>query len=93
MSARNASPALLALSPLDGRYAARVDALRPIFSEYGLIRARVKVEVERAQVACQTSGLMPRMSVIDSTICQWRGIAGGNCGVGSLGLGARDVGR
>lgn len=46
MSARNASPALLALSPLDGRYAARVDALRPIFSEYGLIRARVKVEVE-----------------------------------------------
>ncbi|MBE2291062.1 MAG: adenylosuccinate lyase, partial [Xanthomonadaceae bacterium] len=39
-------PALLALSPLDGRYAARVDALRPIFSEYGLIRARVKVEIE-----------------------------------------------
>jgi len=38
--------ALLALSPLDGRYAAKVDALRPIFSEYGLIRARVKVEVE-----------------------------------------------
>ena len=38
--------ALLALSPLDGRYAAKVDALRPIFSEYGLIRARVRVEVE-----------------------------------------------
>ncbi|MCR6687615.1 adenylosuccinate lyase [Pseudoxanthomonas sp.] len=38
--------ALLALSPLDGRYASKVDALRPIFSEYGLIRARVKVEVE-----------------------------------------------
>ncbi|WP_058834761.1 adenylosuccinate lyase [Luteimonas abyssi] len=38
--------ALLALSPLDGRYATKVDALRPIFSEYGLIRARVKVEVE-----------------------------------------------
>jgi adenylosuccinate lyase len=37
---------LLALSPLDGRYAAKVDALRPIFSEYGLIKARVKVEVE-----------------------------------------------
>ncbi|HEY1140662.1 MAG TPA: adenylosuccinate lyase [Lysobacter sp.] len=37
---------LLALSPLDGRYAGKVDALRPIFSEYGLIRARVKVEVE-----------------------------------------------
>ena len=38
--------ALLALSPLDGRYATKVDALRPIFSEYGLIKARVKVEVE-----------------------------------------------
>ncbi|PNS08178.1 adenylosuccinate lyase [Solilutibacter silvestris] len=37
---------LTALSPLDGRYAAKVDALRPIFSEYGLIKARVKVEVE-----------------------------------------------
>jgi adenylosuccinate lyase len=37
---------LLALSPLDGRYAAKVDALRPIFSEFGLIRARVRVEVE-----------------------------------------------
>ncbi|RRN57278.1 adenylosuccinate lyase [Pseudoxanthomonas sp. SGNA-20] len=38
--------ALLALSPLDGRYAGKVDALRPIFSEYGLIRARVRVEIE-----------------------------------------------
>jgi adenylosuccinate lyase len=38
--------ALTALSPLDGRYAGKVDALRPIFSEYGLIRARVKVEIE-----------------------------------------------
>jgi adenylosuccinate lyase len=37
---------LLALSPLDGRYAAKVDALRPIFSEFGLIRARVQVEIE-----------------------------------------------
>ncbi|KAB7763422.1 adenylosuccinate lyase [Xanthomonas maliensis] len=37
---------LLALSPLDGRYASKVDALRPIFSEYGLIRARIKVEIE-----------------------------------------------
>ncbi len=37
---------LTALSPLDGRYASKVDALRPIFSEYGLIKARVRVEVE-----------------------------------------------
>jgi len=36
---------LTALSPLDGRYAGKINALRPHFSEYGLIRARVTVEV------------------------------------------------
>ena len=38
--------ALTALSPLDGRYAGKVDALRPQFSEYGLIRRRLQVEIE-----------------------------------------------
>lgn len=33
------------LSPLDGRYAKQVDALRPFFSEEGLMQARVEVEV------------------------------------------------
>ncbi len=37
---------LLALSPLDGRYAAKVESLRPLLSEYGLIRCRLQVEVE-----------------------------------------------
>jgi adenylosuccinate lyase len=37
--------ALTALSPLDGRYAAKVENLRPIFSEYGLMKRRVQVEV------------------------------------------------
>ena len=37
---------LTALSPLDGRYASKVAPLRPIFSEYGLIRFRVQVEIE-----------------------------------------------
>jgi len=37
---------LTALSPLDGRYAAKVDGLRPHFSEFGLIRNRVRVEIE-----------------------------------------------
>jgi len=36
---------LTALSPLDGRYAAKVEALRPIFSEFGLMQRRVLVEV------------------------------------------------
>ena len=40
---------LTALSPLDGRYAAKVEALRPIFSEYGLMQRRVLVEVRWLQ--------------------------------------------
>jgi len=37
------------LSPVDGRYAEKVDALRPILSEYGLIRFRVLVEIRWLQ--------------------------------------------
>jgi adenylosuccinate lyase len=37
--------ALTALSPLDGRYASKADALRPVFSEYGLIEKRLLVEI------------------------------------------------
>ncbi len=40
------SHALTALSPLDGRYAGKVAALRPIFSEFGLMHRRVQVEIE-----------------------------------------------
>ncbi|MBL0087161.1 MAG: adenylosuccinate lyase [Ideonella sp.] len=42
----SALSALTALSPLDGRYAARVAALRPLMSEFGLMHRRVQVEVE-----------------------------------------------
>ncbi len=37
---------LLAISPVDGRYAVQTEALQPFFSEFGLIRYRVLVEVE-----------------------------------------------
>ena len=50
--------ALTALSPIDGRYAGKVDALRPIFSEYGLIRARVEVEVRWLQCLAAHSGIL-----------------------------------
>lgn len=40
---------LNALSPVDGRYGARTALLRPIFSEFGLIRHRVMVEVRWLQ--------------------------------------------
>ncbi len=38
--------ALTAISPVDGRYQNKADVLRPIFSEYGLFRFRVLVEIE-----------------------------------------------
>ena len=41
--------ALTAISPIDGRYANKVEDLRPVFSEYGLIRFRVLVEVRWLQ--------------------------------------------
>lgn len=40
---------LSAISPVDGRYGNKVEALRPIFSEYGLIKFRVTVEVRWLQ--------------------------------------------
>ncbi|MCK5830257.1 MAG: adenylosuccinate lyase [Methylococcales bacterium] len=36
---------LTAISPIDGRYSSKVEAFRPIFSEFGLIRYRVEVEI------------------------------------------------
>ena len=40
---------LSAISPVDGRYGSKTEDLRPIFSEYGLIRHRVLVEVRWLQ--------------------------------------------
>ncbi len=40
---------LTAISPIDGRYGSKTEALRPIFSEFGLIRHRVLVEVRWLQ--------------------------------------------
>ena len=48
---------LTALSPLDGRYAGKTAELRPIFSEYGLIKARVTVEVRWLQMLAATPGI------------------------------------
>ncbi len=49
--------ALTAISPVDGRYGGKVEELRPIFSEYGLIRARVTVEVRWLQALAAHAGI------------------------------------
>ena len=48
---------LTALGPLDGRYAAKVAPLRTIFSEYGLIRRRVQVEIAWLRALCAEPGI------------------------------------
>jgi adenylosuccinate lyase len=48
---------LTAVSPVDGRYAGKTGALRPIFSEFGLIRCRVQVEVRWLQHLAAHAGL------------------------------------
>lgn len=45
----NSLSALTALSPIDGRYASKADSLRPYLSEFGLIKARVTVEIRWLQ--------------------------------------------
>ncbi len=41
--------ALTSLSPIDGRYSDKIQELRPIFSEYGLLKYRVQVEIRWLQ--------------------------------------------
>lgn len=56
---------LTAISPIDGRYAAKTQELRNIFSEYGLIRYRVLVEIQWLQDLAANTKIteIPRLSV------------------------------
>ena len=48
---------LCAVSPLDGRYGSKVDELREVFSEYGLVKRRVAVECAWLSALCAHPGL------------------------------------
>ena len=74
---------LLALSPLDGRYASKVDALRPIFSEYGLIHARVKVEIEWLLALAAEPGIVELAPFSAAATARLRALAVGR-GAGKL---------
>ncbi len=73
----DAQAALLALSPLDGRYAAKVDALRPVFSEYGLIHARVRVEIEWLLALAAEPGIAELPPFSDAQSARLRALAAG----------------
>ncbi len=62
--------ALLALSPLDGRYAESVTALRPFLSEYGLIHNRIRVEIAwlKTLAACPE---LPELPSADAPALAW----------------------
>ncbi len=54
---------LIAISPVDGRYGPKTESLRNIFSEYGLIRCRVVVEIEwlKALACCAEISSLPHL--------------------------------
>ncbi len=68
---------LTALSPLDGRYAAKVEALRAHFSEFGLIRNRVKVEIEWLKALAAESALSEVPVFSSATIAALDAVATG----------------
>jgi len=71
-AAMSLSP-LSALSPLDGRYAAKVAALRPLLSEFGLMHRRVQVEVEWF-IALSDAGLPEFKPLTDAARGMLRGL-------------------
>lgn len=54
---------LLAVSPVDGRYASKSEPLRAYFSEFALIRYRIRVEIEYFIALCEIP--LPQLSDVD----------------------------
>jgi adenylosuccinate lyase len=67
--------ALTALSPLDGRYQRQVEPLRPIFSEYGLIRRRVLVELRWLEALAAEPAIAEVPQLSADAVAVLRGIA------------------
>jgi adenylosuccinate lyase len=54
---------LLAVSPIDGRYSGKTEVLKDYFSEYALIRYRVRVEIEYFIALCNIP--LPQLADFD----------------------------
>ena len=64
---------LTAISPIDGRYRKQVEPLAPYFSEFGLIRYRIKIEVEYFIALCELP--LPQLKGFDKSLYgQLRGL-------------------
>ncbi len=57
---------LTAISPIDGRYRSKVEALENYYSEYALIRYRVKVEIEYFIALCELP--LPQLKGVDASL-------------------------
>jgi adenylosuccinate lyase len=57
---------LTAISPVDGRYRRQAAALAPYFSEFGLIRYRVRVEIEYFIALCELP--LPQLAGVDAAL-------------------------
>ena len=68
---------LAAISPVDGRYASRCTELRAIFSESGLIRARVRVEVAWLHALAGPGGLAELGGLSPAELGAAQAVAGG----------------
>jgi adenylosuccinate lyase len=62
--------ALTALSPLDGRYRDKISRLSDYFSEFGLIRYRILVEVEWLKAICEAEALADIPALSPATVRQ-----------------------
>lgn len=58
--------ALTAISPIDGRYRSKTEPLSGYFSEYALIRYRVRVEIEYFITLCELP--LPQLATVDSNL-------------------------
>ena len=58
--------ALTAVSPIDGRYRSKTEGLAPFFSEYALIKYRVRVEIEYFITLCEL--LLPQLESFDKNL-------------------------
>lgn len=58
--------ALTAVSPIDGRYHSKTDCLAPYFSEYALIKHRVRVEIEYFIMLCELP--LPQLADFDKSL-------------------------
>ena len=68
---------LTALSPLDGRYRGKVAMLAEYFSEYALIRYRVRIEIAWLQALAQESAIAELAPFHRATVAELQAVAAG----------------